>query len=382
MTSSSSVPGRRRTRSPKGAMLVALGAAVALTVTACGAGAGTTSGKVDEAGLAAATKVVDAATQPTQLQVTTPIGKPVPKGKKLAFISCGSPECAQEGQIVKQATDALGWSLSVINTQGTPETEKAAFDQVAREKYDAVLYAAIDRSVFASDLAKLKANGTFISACCITDTPGAASGIDYANNIPSQTADIGRLMAAWVVKESKGAANVAYVQLPAFTILKTSAEEFKKAMKDYCPSNCTTDELDIPLSALGVDVPTRIVSYLRAHPNVKYLAICTDGITIGLPAALQAAGLSDVKIIGQGATATNLQYIHAGQEGASIAFPYYEALWGMVDAVARHAAGVPQVKSAIPSLWLLTKDNAPTTDKLFPVIADSEQQFKKLWGVS
>jgi ABC-type sugar transport system substrate-binding protein len=151
-------------------------------------------------------------------------------------------------------------------------------------------------------------------------------------------------------------------------------------MAGYCPK-CKVDTLDIPVTALGKDVPTRIVSYLRAHPKVKYVVVGTDGLAIGLPAALKAAGLRDVKVVGQGATATNLQYLASGDQAMSIAFPYYEVLWTMVDAVVRHEAGVKVPPSVAPPLWLLNKENAPRTNQLFPVVDGMQAKFKALWGI-
>jgi hypothetical protein len=52
----------------------------------------------------------------------------------------------------------------------------------------------------------------------------------------------------------------------------------------------------------------------------------------------------------------------------------------MVDALARHFAGVP-IQLTPPSRWLLTKDNLPSDySKLFPVVPDYESKFLKLWG--
>jgi hypothetical protein len=52
----------------------------------------------------------------------------------------------------------------------------------------------------------------------------------------------------------------------------------------------------------------------------------------------------------------------------------------MVDALARHFAGVP-IEQTAPSRWLLTKDNLPSDyTKLFPAVPDYESKFLKLWG--
>jgi ABC-type sugar transport system substrate-binding protein len=342
--------------------------------------AGSSSGGGGSSGLAAAQAFVQKYSQrPTAIPITQKVGAPIPKGKTVYFISCGTPECAEESDIIKQGTDALGWTLHTINTDGTPESAKSAFAQATRAKPAGILYTAIDKSVFASDIPTLHAAGTVISACCITDPIGPNS-IDYGVEIPTQTGFVGQLQAAWVADDSKGSGNSVFVNIPSIPILTFALTNYNKVLPNYCP-NCKTDTLDVPITALGKDVPTRIVTYLRAHQDVKYVVMSTDSLAVGLPAALKAAGMNDVKIVGQGATATNLQYLRSGQQAVSVAFPFYESMFMMLDAVVRKAAGQPIVPSVTPPQWLLTKDNAPNTSKIFPIIPDVVDQFKALWGV-
>jgi ABC-type sugar transport system substrate-binding protein len=377
-------PKRGRRRTATGA--IAILTAVALLLAACSSskktGTGTSAGdSSNTAGMAAATALVTKySQQPTQIPASTPIGKPVPKGKTLVFVSCGTPNCSIEGGIIKQATDLLGWTLKVINTDGTPETQKAAFAQAVQQKVDAVLYSAVDRATFAQYIPALAANHTFLSACCITD-PVGSNGINYAIDVPAQTGVIGQLMAAWVITQSKGNAHTVYFNLPAFSILNTQGSAYADYLKQNC-SSCTSDSVDIPVTALGKDVPTRIVSYLRAHTSVKWVTVSVDALAVGLPAALKAAGLNDVQIVGEGATSTNLQYIQAGQQSASVAFPYYEVMWAMVDAAARYEAGATVPASVGATPWLLIKSNAPAPTDAFPTVKDYAQQFKTLWGIT
>ena len=92
---------------------------------------------------------------------------------------------------------------------------------------------------------------------------------------------------------------------------------------------------------------------------MNYVVASTDAITIGLPAAIKAAGLSNVKIVGQGATPTNIQYLHSGQQAADVAFPYYEVMYAMVNAAIQDKAGMPVAASVAPPKWLLIPANAP-----------------------
>jgi len=154
-------------------------------------------------------------------------------------------------------------------------------------------------------------------------------------------------------------------------------------MKKYC-SSCSVDSLDIPLTSLGKDAPDRIVSYLRSHPDVNYVVLSvTDALGSGLPAALKAAGLADkVTIVGQGGGPQNFADMRSDSIKALVPADLYSYDYLMLDALARHWAGVPLVDAG-PPYWLVKKDTAPEdTSKPFPVVEDYLAQWKALWGKS
>src|SRR5438132_164237 len=87
--------------------------AAAGAIAACGSSSNNNSSSGSSSG-AAATNVNAAltqakqvlqqgATRPSNITVSTPIGKPIPSGKKLVFISCGAAQCQLQGNIVKEA---------------------------------------------------------------------------------------------------------------------------------------------------------------------------------------------------------------------------------------------------------------------------------------
>ena len=100
----------------------------------------------------------------------------------------------------------------------------------------------------------------------------------------------------------------------------------------------------------------------------------TDALGTALPAALKAAGLNDIKIVGQGGDPTPFQALAQGQMLALVPFDYYDVDYQMVDALARHFTG-QKIEQTAPPLWLLTKDNLPSSyTKLFPNVADYQSQ--------
>jgi ABC-type sugar transport system substrate-binding protein len=370
--------GRRATWAATAAWLVAL----LLIASACGTKSDAATSSVDSAGLKAAkATIAKAAVRPTTVSVTAPIGKPIPTGKKITFVSCGVEACAVQGPILAAAAGDLGWTVDQVATDGSPEKVQGAIEAAIRNGSDAVILNAADKDAYAKQIADAQKAGVQFVTCCSLATTG--DGILYNTSTSTQNATIGDDLAAEVVSDSGGKANTLYVNISAFQILAKVGEAFETGMKKYCPT-CTEASIDIPLTSLGKDAPDRVISYLRAHPKVNYIALSVaDALGAGLPAALKAAGLADkVKIVGQGGGSQNFADMKSGSLDALVPFDTVGVDYMMIDALARQWAGVPQANTG-PQYWLVKKDTAPAdTSKAFPVVADTDAQFKKLWGKS
>ncbi|HWJ10257.1 MAG TPA: substrate-binding domain-containing protein, partial [Nocardioides sp.] len=301
------IPAARRGR--RAAAVAVVGILIGV-LTACGGASGgvVSDDEVDKDGLDQARALVEEfSQQPTEIPNDEPITEPIPEGKEITFLSCGTSTCNLEADIIKQATDALGWKFTSIANDGTPEQIKAGWTQILRDKPDGVIYTATPVEAFKSELEKASALGIEVAACCTTDP--ANDQLDFVIGTPAQSERPGGLMAAWLIDQSEGKGNVLFVNVSAFEIIQSIKKGFDDVMDEMCPA-CGNDEIDIPITALGKDVPDRIVSFLRANPNTKYVALSIDGaLGAGLPAALKAAGLNDITVIGEGPDETTLQYI-------------------------------------------------------------------------
>ncbi len=373
-------PARSRIRRAAG---VAAGTLlVAAMAAGCGSSSsssGGTAGNGNANVTAAEQQVAQAMQRPSSITVSAPVGKSVPAGKKIVFISCGVAVCQQQGEIVAQAAKALGWSASTISTSGTPSSVQAAYTTALRQGVDAIVTTAALRAEIASVIPQLDAKKIVISDASSTDP--VAPPFIYNTSTLSQNTRIERDLAAEVVADSKGKADTLYVNIPEFTILAPLGPAYQQYYKQLCPS-CGYASINVPIAQLAT-APNQIVSYLRSHPSVNYVNLSVaDELDHGLPAALAAAGLSNVKIVGQGGGPTDFQYLADGQELALVPYDYYSVDYQMVDALARHFAGAP-VQLTAPPLWMVTKANLPSAhSNLFPDIADYQSQFMKLWGRS
>jgi ABC-type sugar transport system substrate-binding protein len=366
----------------KGAALLVLGAALAAVAAGCGSDSNSSAAQNGGgAGVALAERLAQKqTTRPTNIALTKPIGKPVPTGKKIVFISCGVQACEIQGDIIKQGAADLGWTAETIGTDGSPEQLQNAFETALRQGADGVILNAVDRASVAKQIQQAKQQGVaFVTSASVEKTgDGIVANIADTRN----SAKIGEGLAAQIVADSGGKANTLYVNISAFQILKALGDQFQSSYKKYC-SGCEYASLDIPATSLGKDAPDRIVSYLRSHPQVNYVVLSvSNALGAGLPAALRAAGLGDkVKIVGQSGDTQTFQDLQAKSINSVAAYDYYEIDYMMLDALARHFASVPVPHTALP-LWIVTPDNMPAeaTKGLFPVVQSYRDEFKKLWG--
>jgi ABC-type sugar transport system substrate-binding protein len=347
------------------------------TATTAASGDGGASGFNDLAGAQAI--VAQYLQAPADIPVTTPIEGEIPTGKTVYFIGCGTEYCSLETDILQQAVDILGWKLEAFETDGTPESTTQAWTQAVNDKVDYVIYSATPRSQIGDLMEQAAANGTQIVACCTVDPTDDV--LDFVIGSAEQTGELGEIMAAWVINDAaeQGLAEpgVLYVDLPDFPILTALGQLFESGIAGYCP-NCTFEKLDLGLADLG-DAADQIVSTLRANPDLKYLVFSTDSPFVGVPAALAAAGMNDIRSFGEGPTSAVLQNIVAGDQAGSMAFAIYENFFTLVDALVRLELGLP-MEDAAPPNQILNADNIQDTTSLTPLLPDTVERFTELWG--
>jgi ribose transport system substrate-binding protein len=367
-------------------LIGAVAATCAVTaIAACGGSQSTTSSgsaaaassSGDTAGLAAAkAEAIKAQARPTQIEVSSPVGKPIPSGKKVVFISCGVPACAEMAPMTAAAAKILGWSSSSINTDGSPAQIQGAYDTAIRQGANAIVTNSASRAELGAQIPQLLAKHIAVSQASSTDAQTAP--FIYNTSTAQENAPIGKDLAAEIVADSNGKANVLWVGLP-FPILGPLSDTFKSDLQNYCPK-CGYSAINIGLTQIPQSSNT-IVAYLRSHPSVNYVALSVGGtLDNGLPTALAAAGLSNVKIVSQGAGPTEFQDMAQGKWLAAVPYDDYDSTYQEVDALARHFAGVPVQSTGLP-VWLVTKNNLPSSySSPFPNVESYSSQFAKLWG--
>jgi ABC-type sugar transport system substrate-binding protein len=325
-------------------------------------------------------KVKELSVRPTSIGKLPKITKPIPKGKKIAFLSGCGESCEQQFRTLKEGAEVLGWTASLIDdSEATPEAVKAAWEQALRTNPDGIVQAGgLPHEYYESELAQARDRN--IPVVTMGDSqpkiPGIASSVEvkrYALN--------GINMADWIIAATGGEANVVIQNIPAYEGIDTQSKELAKELESKCPG-CTVKTYEMPVTESNFASAT--ASQVQAEPNTNYLATAFGDFTVGMPAALAAVGAEDVPIITQVQNSAVIQYLQKDEDVAAVyGYPGPEVAWRAVDAFARVFTGSsPEVDETTPwPEWFITAEQVtPEIEAgFFPLVKNYQEQFKELW---
>lgn len=354
------------------------------TSTSTSAGATTTATTSGDAASAAEAAVARAIERPTSIGIEQPLRGAIPRGKTIWWIQCSSPACVALTRPLKAATDAVGWQLRVVNAGLTPETVKAAWDQAVKGDPDAVIGSGFSRALYEPELKALADRGVPVLNMTTADPP--ENGYAATQNYGPDFLAAGRRLAQYVLARGGDDVHAATITVSAFANLGFVARGFSEELKAQC-ADCTVEEEIVPATSLGNDLPTRIATYLQAHPDVNWVYVGYADMMVGVPPALASAGISrdKVRFVTLDSLPTTAQYMKDGNYlVAAEGSPKPEMMWRHVDFLLRHFNREPTEPATAHTLptWTLTAETLPSTTDDFPLVEDYEQQYEALWGVS
>ncbi len=358
--------------------------AAAVVVTGCGDSSSDSTDSEATGNFPAAEKANAKFEQrPTSIGLETPVGKPIPKGKNIAFIQCGVPACETEAQLLKNATDLLGWNLNSIDAGATPEEIKAAYQQAINEKPDAVLGSGFTRALYEPELKKLNELDIPVVQAFVGDETG--NGLTGVIGGPKASEIEGIGMANFILSHADSKElTVGQVYVNGFETTVNVANALKDQVEQECP-DCSTEDLVVPVTSIGSDLPQRVASFFTSHPEIEWASIAYSDLFVGLPTALKGAGVEDANLVTLNLNPAIAPYMEKGeylQLGFDVSFP--EAYWREIDLLARLFTGQPYDENLDDSTlpyWAITAETLPSTTEEFPAVVDYEEQYKKLWGL-
>ena len=149
-------------------------------------------------------------------------------------------------------------------------------------------------------------------------------------------------------------------------------------------SACTYTSLDLtPAQVASNSVVSAIIAALQSDRSIDYLVASDGAFLIGISSALDAAGLSHVKVVGGAPSYANLTELKSGRTTAWTGQAQDQLGWVALDIIGRKVLGMeipPADGGAVTQI--LTKENVGTPSETgLGVPSDYQEQFAKLWGL-
>jgi ribose transport system substrate-binding protein len=349
------------------------------------AGASGGSGSASAAAVAQAKLVVKHELNPISINYKPGQLKGNPSGKKVIMVTNQTGGGQESAQIAQQAAKTLGINLSVVSIGNTATDITNAFNQIVSEDstLDGLMVNAYDPTSWMPQFEQLKAAHipmVFDAIDCssawnsyVVNIEGQCSGVAQASAVPAD----------WMIAASNGKpGNVVSFTSPGLGILITASNAFASGFHKLCPG-CSLSTQPEALSSIGTTLPGAVVSYLQAHPSVKYVFMTFGDMMIGVPSAVQAAGLQGIQFTTQSAAPTDVGYVKAGQEASVAAYPLDFIYYVSMDAMARQMLhdNVAAAKSWIFPTQLMTSQNVSTFDATgYATTPGLVSYFNKLWN--
>jgi ribose transport system substrate-binding protein len=269
---------------------------------------------------------------PKKFPVTSPLPSKLPAGTSFVYLQCGTPICAEVGQLMQLGVETIGGKYTAVDVGDTAQTAQAGAASALALKPNIVLLGAIDPSLFGTSLTALAQSGAKLVSLQ-EDVNVQQYGITFNFLGVNLSQRNGRLMADWVIAHKGAKANVVLYTLPALDISAPVQKAFQAQMKVLCKS-CKVRVVPLDASTIGTTAPATIVTDLQAHPSTNTAVFVSLSAAEGLPAALQAAG-KKITTLGFGPTAGNLQDIKDGAITAALDIDFPVSTFTAVDAAAR-----------------------------------------------
>jgi ribose transport system substrate-binding protein len=299
-----------------------------------------------------------------------------PTGKKIVAITCSSQGagCVRAAEGATEAGKVLGWQVTTIDGQGTPNAWNAAILNAISSHADGIVLAAVPPPLVGDALAKAKAAGIPVVEVFEPVPAGeafASVNIDHHEQ--------GEAIADWVADDSEEKAQVLVVEDTEFETLTERVEGFEEELSK-CSGCKVVEHVNSQIGTMANTVPSAVASALQSHPEINYVVSPFDSNAIFASQGVQQAGKEgQVKVVGYEGDPQAVSTIREGGiEVATAADPAEWMGWQAVDALGRAMTGQKAEDTPVP--WkVIDATNLPPNDTWTGDI-DYQAEFEKLWG--
>jgi ribose transport system substrate-binding protein len=343
-------PARARLQLGRRALAAASIVLLALGLAACGgSSSGSSGGGGGKADLGYVEKQVEGNLGVPGFQAPgPPFDASKAAGKSIFEIPLSStiPFIAAKSKEMKKVAERFGIEYTTWENEGTPPEWVRGMDQaIARHADLIILQGAPDPDLLQPQLRRAEEAGIPVLATFIIDEhESVPAGLTATVRTPA-TRRL-RLVADYVIAQTKGDANVLVVTSNDIRISRAIGPAIEDEFARRCPS-CSVTVADVPLADWASKIQTTVQSQITSNPDLDYVIPIFDGMAqYAVAGVLQAGASNRVSVATSDATPSVLAdlargrvvKLEAGTNPAWIA-------WANMDQAMRILSGAGAIKS-------------------------------------
>ncbi|MEY9949253.1 ABC-type sugar transport system substrate-binding protein [Kitasatospora sp. GAS1066B] len=362
-------------------------AATALTACATGtqAGASADSAKAGCPGALAAAKQAVSQAESVDAPWSGPVTGPTAAGGgTIVYVAqdMTNPGVSGAAQGVQEAAKAIGWTVRIIDGQGTPAGIQSALSQAIAIKPSGIVIGGFDPSSTAQQTQQANAAGIPLIGWHAVADPGPSTNPKLFTNVTTRVQDVAKISADWIIADSNGHAGVAVFTDASIPFAQNKSDLIDKELKT-CPDVKTLASEIIPISDAGNRTPQEASSLLsRFGSRWTYSVAINDLYFADAAPALRAGGKQGAGTpfnIGAGdGDPSAFQRINSKRfQSATVPEPLIEQGWQIVDEFNRSFAGEP-ASGYVPPVHITTAANSGGKSSWDP--QGYREAYLKIWG--
>jgi ribose transport system substrate-binding protein len=234
------------------------------------------------------------------------------KGKTIVYVSADQRNGGARGvgEGVKEAADKVGWTVRILDGQGTVSGRSSALNQAIASKPDAIVLGAIDATEQASAVEEAAKQGIVVLGWHSFATPGPSSKLPIFTNITTDPLQVAKAAASYAVADSDGKAGAVIFTDSVYEIAVAKSNAMADVIK-ACSTCKVLEVIDTPLSDVATRMPQLSTSLLQRYGKNMTYALSINDLTFDF----MAPSLASAGIPGNG----NPRNISAG-DGSEVAF--------------------------------------------------------------
>jgi ribose transport system substrate-binding protein len=402
----------------RGAMRVIVGVLLALTAVVIIAGCGGGSSSSSSSTTSTEAEPSETETEPSETEPTGsegesgaqlekelaaaykgnfapfPTSAPKPKpGTNVWVISLnqGSPAPKVVAEGIESASKVLGWDTHVFDTKGSPTGASEGVRQATAAGANLIVMDIIECSVAESAIKAAKAAGITVVAVNAADCDAPNVGNEALFDDVAAPAEGGffpfleelaKIHTAWTLSELEGeSAKILLLHQTDYVGLVQKDKEYTEQIMERCPE-CEVINVDFNTNdVVSEGIKGKVQAALVKNPDAKMMFFPYDAtLALGGAAAIEGAGLPELKVMGGECAASTVTLIYEGVVTACVGTAYKWMGWQVMDDSLRILDEKPVEPSTVSQQLVDMEHNLPEEGKEYEGNGTNfEAEYTKLW---